>query len=367
MNLQKLVQEQIDDLVSSGAETGLQVAVYRQGQLIVDAVAGVADLATGEPVTSDTLFFSASTGKAATATVANVLVDRGLLAYDQPIVELWPQFGAHGKEKATLRHVLTHSVGLPAIPASTTVEDLTNWTTMTGALADSELWWEPGSKMTYHAQTFGFLVGELVRRATGKPISQVLRELVTEPLGIADQVYFGVPASELPRVARLDEPDGIDETLAMMAETFAKVAPPAVMTTADFANRADVLTADLPSCGTLTARGIAKLYSALLGEVDGVRLFSPERSAEIIAPALTATDELMGNQGTWGLGLPFGRLGSSAEESATTFGMPGMGGSAAWADTATGVSFALTKNRFTPSEAEAAVLIGDLVARTTAV
>jgi CubicO group peptidase (beta-lactamase class C family) len=358
MDLQKLVQRKLDDLISSGAETGLQVAVYRKGELIVDAVAGAADLATGRPVTSDTLFYSASTGKAATATVANVLVDQGLLAYDQPIVELWPEFGAPGggKERATLRHVLTHSVGLPAIPAWTTVEDLTDWTTMTTALAQAELWWEPGTKMTYHALTFGFLVGELVRRATGKPISQVLRELVTEPLGIADEVYFGVPASELPRVARLD---GNQQPTA---GPFARLMPPAVMTTAEFANRADVLTADIPSAGTLSARGIAKLYAGVLGAVDGVRLFSPERTKEITSPALTAPDELMGNQGTWTLGLPLGRLGSATS---TTFGMPGTGGSAAWADTADGVSFALTKNRFDPAGAEAAVAIGNLVAGTT--
>jgi CubicO group peptidase (beta-lactamase class C family) len=364
MDLQKLVQEKVDELVSSGAETGMQVAVYRKGELIVDVVAGAADLATGRPVVADTLFYSASTGKAATATVANVLVDHGLLAYDQPIVELWPEFGAPGggKEKATLRHVLTHSVGLPAIPAWTTVEDLTDWTTMTTALADAELWWEPGTKMTYHAQTFGFLVGELVRRATGKPISLVLRELVTEPLGIADELYFGVPASELPRVARLHEPDGFQPQIG---EPFTQLMPPAVMATAEFANRADVLMADIPSAGTLSARGIAKLYAGVLGEVDGVRLFSPDRSKEITSPALTALDELMGNQATWTLGLPLGRLGSSTPE-LTTFGMPGTGGSAAWADTARGVSFALTKNRFNPAEAEAAVAIGNLVAGTTA-
>jgi CubicO group peptidase (beta-lactamase class C family) len=362
--LQRLVQESIDELVGTGAETGLQVAVYRHGELIVDAVAGTADLATGRPVSSDTLFDSASTGKVAAATVANVLVDRGVLAYDAPIVELWPEFGVHGKEKATLRHVLTHSVGVPAIPATTTIEDLTDWTTMAEAVAAAEPWWEPGTKMTYHAQTFGFLVGELVRRATGRPISAVLREQITEPLGIADELYFGVPASELHRVGKLNEPDGIQEMMAMMAGMFAKVAPAAVLPTADFGNRRDVLTADLPSGGTLSARGIAKLYAALLGEVEGVRLLSPERLLEITSPALVATDELMGNLATWALGYPIGRLGSSAEESPNSFGMPGMGGSVGWADRDTGVAFGLTKNRFNPTEADAATRIGNLVAKS---
>jgi CubicO group peptidase (beta-lactamase class C family) len=365
-NLQHLVQESIDELIEKGAETGLQVAVYHHGELIVDAVAGTADLTTGRPVTSDTLFYSASTGKAATATVANLLADRGVVSYDAPIVELWPEFAAHGKEKATLRHVLTHSIGLPAIPPETTIEDLTDWATMTGALASAELWWEPGTKTTYHAQTFGFLVGEIVRRATGRPISAVLRDEITAPLGIADELYFGVPASELHRVGKLNEPEGIEEMMAMMAGMFAKVAPAAVMPTADFGNRSDVLTADLPSGGTLSARGIAKLYAALLGDVDGVRLFSPERLVEITSPALKGTDELMGNPATWALGYPIGRLGSSAEESPSSFGMPGMGGSVGWADRDTGVAFGLTKNRFNPTEAEAAIQIGNLVAKSLA-
>src|SRR5215212_6397945 len=119
-DIQQQVQEVIDRLVESGAERGLQVAVYRHGEPVVDAVAGVADPATGRAVTSDTPFYVYSTGKGATATVAHVLVGRGLFGYDTPIVELWPEFGAHGKEAATVRHVLTHTVGVPGIPADTT-------------------------------------------------------------------------------------------------------------------------------------------------------------------------------------------------------------------------------------------------------
>jgi CubicO group peptidase (beta-lactamase class C family) len=363
-NLQEQVQQRLDELVASGAETGLQVAVYKDGEQVVDAVAGLADPATGRPVTADTLFYSASTGKAATATVANVLVDRGILQYDAPIADVWPEFGANGKEKATLRHVLTHSIGLPAIPADTTIEDLTDWTKMTTYLAGAEPWWEPGTKMTYHAQTFGFLIGEIVRRATGRPISVVLREYVTEPLGIADELYFGVPVEQHHRIATLVEPDGIEEMLAMMAGMFAKVAPAAVMPRASFGNRTDVLAADIPAGGTLTARGIARMYAGLIGPVDGVRLVRPERVAEITGPALTAQDELMGNPATWALGYPIGRLGSTAEDSPTSFGIPGMGGSAAWADWRAGVSFGLTKNRFDPTQSETAIEIGNLVAKS---
>jgi CubicO group peptidase (beta-lactamase class C family) len=363
-NLQNQVQQRLDELVDSGAEVGLQAAAYKDGELVVDAVAGLADPATGRPVTSDTPFYSASTGKAASATIANMLVDRGVLSYDAPIADIWPEFAAHGKEKATLRHVLTHSIGLPALPAHTTIEDLTDWTTMTTYLASAEPWWEPGTKTTYHAQTFGFLVGEIVRRATGHSISQVLRELVTEPLGIADELYFGVPLEQQHRVARLVEPEGIEEMTAMMAAMFAKVAPAAVMPSATYGNRSDVLAADIPSGGTMSARGIATLYAALIGEVDGVRLVRPEAVAEITGPAFIAKDELMGNEATWALGLPVGRLGSSAEDSPDSFGMPGMGGSVGWADTRAGVTFGLTRNLFDPTQSPSALEIGNLVAKT---
>jgi CubicO group peptidase (beta-lactamase class C family) len=117
-DIQQRVQEAIDELVESGAERGLQVAVYHQGEQVVDATAGVADPTTGRPLTSDTPFFSYSIGKGMASTVVHVLAERGVLDYDTRIVELWPEFGAHGKETATVRHVLSQSVGVPGRPAS---------------------------------------------------------------------------------------------------------------------------------------------------------------------------------------------------------------------------------------------------------
>jgi len=349
--LQDQVQRRLDELVAT--ELGIQVAVYHRGELVVDAVAGT---------TSDTLFYSASTGKGAAATVVNVLADRGVLEYDAPIADLWPGFAANGKEKATLRHVLTHSVGLPALAPDTTLEDLTDWTKVTSYLAAAEPWWEPGTKMTYHALTFGYLAGEIVRRATGRRISDVLRE-IAEPLGIADEVYFAVPRDQHHRVATLVEPDGAEDTFAMLADLFAKVIPPGLTARAAHCTRPDQLAAEIPSEGVLTARGIAKLYAALIGAVDGVRLVRPEAVAKITGPALTAPDELLGHPATLALGYAIGRLGSTAEESPTSFGWPGMGGSVAWADTRSGVAFALTKARFDPTQSASAIEIGTLVAK----
>ncbi|GAB2678482.1 serine hydrolase domain-containing protein [Kribbella swartbergensis] len=357
-NLQDQVQQRLDELAET--ELGLQVAVYKDGELVVDAVAGSAG---DRPVTSDTLFYSASTGKAVTATVANVLVDRGVLEYDAPIADVWPEFAANGKEDATLRHVLTHSVGLPAVPADSTLEDLADWDGITAYLASAEPWWEPGTRMTYHAETFGFLVGEIVRRATGRTLSDVLREIAA-PLGIADEVYVAVPRDQLDRVVPLVEPDGAEDTFAMLAGLFGKVSPAAVLPRAAHCNRPDYLVTPRPSAGVLTARGIARLYAALIGEVDGVRLVRPEAVAEITGPALVANDELLGNPATWAHGYSIGRLGSTAEESPTTFGMPGMGGSAAWADRRAGVTFALTRRLFDPAQSASAIEIGNLVAKT---
>jgi CubicO group peptidase (beta-lactamase class C family) len=347
-DIQQQVQEAIDQLVESGAERGLQVAVYRHGDLVVDAVAGVADPATGRPVTSDTPFFSFSIGKGVTSTVAHVLAERGLFGYDTPIVELWPEFGAHGKDSATIRHALSQSAGVPGLPPGLTPEDLCDWDKMCAIIAGAEPWWEPGTKIGYHAVTFGYIVGEIVRRATGKPISQILQEEVAAPLGVTEELFLGVPESELARLARLEEAEGNQEMFATMPEDspIFKLGPPEC-TTAAYGNRADVLTADIPAGGTVTARAVARMYAALLGEVGGVRLMSPERLREVSAVAMSGVDQIFGFPSSWGLGYSIGRFLSDAHETRHVFGVGGVGGSHAYADTATGTTFALTKNRLT--------------------
>jgi len=366
-DLQQQVQEAIDGLVESGAERGLQVAVYRHGELVADAVAGVADHETGRPVASDTPIYCYSTGKGATATVAHMLVERGAFGYDTRIVELWPEFGAHGKERATVRHVLTHTVGVPGIPADTTPEDLCDWDKMCAVIADSEPWWEPGMKTAYHAYTFGYIIGEIVRRATGKSISQVLREEVTGPLGIADELYFGVPESELDRLARLADVEGGAEFLAAMPDDspLLKWGPRATFPTAEFGNRDDILMADIPAGGKMSARAMACMYAALLGEVDGVRLISPERLREVSAVAFSGDDQIFGSLTTWALGYTLSSPGADPQEPPTAFGWGGAGGSNAYADTATGTTFALTKNRLT-ADFSAAEQVAGIVVQTIA-
>src|ERR687889_1050934 len=272
-DIQNQIQGIVDGFVESGAERGLQVAVYQHGEQVADAVAGVADSESGRLVTPDTPIYCYSVGKGATSTVAHVLVERGLFDYDTPVVELWPEFGANGKEAATVRHVLTHTVGVPGIPDDTTPGDLCDWEEMCAAIADAEPWWEPGTKIAYHAYPFGYIVGEIVRRTTGKPISRVLREEVAAPLGITDEIYFGVPESELGRLAKLEDVEGSAQMLASMPDDspFFKLGPRQVTPTAEFGNRPDILMADIPAGGKMTARAVARMYAALADEVDGVR------------------------------------------------------------------------------------------------
>ncbi|MGH2353486.1 MAG: serine hydrolase domain-containing protein [Chloroflexota bacterium] len=366
--LQKQVQEAIDQLVESGAERGLQVAVYQHGEQVVDAVAGVADPATGRPVTSDTPFFSYSIGKGVASTVVHVLAERGVLGYDTRIVELWPEFGAHGKERATVRHALSQSVGTPGLPPGLTVEDLCDWDKMCAIIADAEPWWEPGAKIGYHALTWGYIVGEVVRRATGKPISQVLREEVATPLGVADELFFAVPESEQGRLARLEDApmEGNQEMMGEMPEDspILKVGP-AECTTAAYGNRADVLSSNIPAGGTVTARAVARMYAALLGEVDGVRLISPERLREVSAVAMSGVDQIFGFPTAWGLGYSIGQFMSNAQETQHVFGVGGVGGSHAYADTKTGTTFALTKNRLAADFATAE-RVGGIVTKAVA-
>ncbi|MGK5497193.1 serine hydrolase domain-containing protein [Streptomyces sp. URMC 125] len=379
-DIQQQVQDAIDELVASGAERGLQVAIYHNGKLVVDAVAGAADPESGRAVTSDTPFYSTSTGKGVTSTVVHVLAERGVLDYDAPIADLWPEFGAHGKESVTLRHVLTHAAGVPGMPADTTPEDLADWKKSVDAIAAAEPWWEPGTKFGYHAQSFGYIVGEVVRRATGKPISEVLREVVGEPLGVADELFFGVPEAELGRVARVEDapaPEGAEEgegAPEMTPEMFAEIpffkvvngytaAPMAALPDAQFGNRTDVLTSDIPAGATLTARAVARMYAALIGEVDGVRLISEDRLKEACSEAVSGTDEILGCPISRALGYDVGLPSPNAPQAPTVFGTAGSEGSAAYADRATGIVVAVTKNRFTPGDYSVVERIGEIASK----
>jgi CubicO group peptidase (beta-lactamase class C family) len=339
-DVQERIQRHVETLVGAGVETGVQVAVYQDGVLIVDAAAGTADPAGGRPLDSSTPIFSFSTGKNVAATLAHLLVARGFLEYDSPVTELWPEFGVHGKATATLRHVLTHTVGLPAMPRGITPDELPDWSRVCASLAAAEPLWRPGTALGYHAYTFGFLVGELARRATGRPVRELLRDWITAPLGIEGQLHFAVPEGSLPELACVEQ----DARWPADDDDDAILAPWERRPSAELGNDRDILRADVPSVGTATAHGLAAMYDALLqGELVG-----PVQFAELSAPAFEGTDQVFGTPARMALGYPIGRIGAPVEENSAALGWPGGGGSYAYADPARGVAFALTKTRLTP-------------------
>lgn len=360
---QERVQATIDRLVASGGEVGLQVAVVQHGRVVVDAVSGLADTRSGLAVAPDTLFFAASTAKGVASAVAHVLVERGELAYDMRAVDVWPEFGAHGKEGVTLRHVLMHTAGVPAPPYGTTVEDLCDWGHMCDVLASAEPWWEPGTRFGYHAQTFGFLLGEMVRRATDRSLSWWLRQAVTIPLGVEDEVHFGVPEPLLGRVAHQEPvPQTADAGGPEPGSPADRAVPPGIRPDAGYANRRDVLTSDIPSGGTMSARGVARLYAGLLGHVAGVNLVSPPPRAEMAATKFEGIDEVMGMPTTWAFGYSPHRPGGVPSRPGSTFGMVGANGSAAYADIDSGVAVAMMRNRFGGPDFAAVTEIDRIVA-----
>jgi CubicO group peptidase (beta-lactamase class C family) len=242
-----------------------------------------------------------------------------------------------------LRHVLTHTAGLPAMPREITPADLPDWSKVCAALASAEPRWPPGTAMGYHSYTFGYLVGELVRRATGRAPRDLLHEWITAPLGIEGQLYFAAPPESRPGLARLEEqagpwPAGPDDGEAILA-------PWESRPSAAFGNDAEILGADIPSVGIATAHGLATMYDALL---QG-RLVDPARLAELSAPAHEGMDRVFGSPARMALGFPIGRIGAPPEENSAALGWPGGGGSYAYGDPSRGIAFALTKNRLVPN------------------
>jgi len=342
-DVQAGIQAAADEMVTSGTETGLQIAVRQHGHVVADVVSGVADPRTGAGVRPGTLFYAASAAKGVAASLAHVLAERGDLGYDLRVADVWPEFGSRGKDRVTLRHVLLHTAGLPGLPSQTTIEQLCDWDHMCAVLAAAEPWWEPGTRFGYHALTFGFLLGETIRRATGRTVTELLREVLTGPLGVQDEVCFAVPRPLLSRVARpptSQEPPKPPER----GSPLDRATPPALRDAASFGNRADVLASDIPSLGTMTARGVARMYSALLGHVDGVALVSKRRLAAMTAIAFTGMDEVMGFPTRWAFGYSPDRPGGVPSRRGSTFGMVGANGSAAYADVDSGLAVAVMRN-----------------------
>ena len=339
---------------ASRGEPGGAIALMVGGRLLCDLWGGWRDAARTEPWARDTLVNFFSVGKAFTALVALRLVERGLLDLDVPAHRYWPEFVQRGKEGITLRHMLSHRAGLPAIREDLPDGLMLDWSRMTSALAAEAPWWEPGTAHGYHVNTYGYLVGELVRRASGKTVGEILREDIAHPLG-AD-VHIGLPQAEHRRAAEFlwptvlpQKPDGaLDDTALMKWNTYWN--PPGI-SGAGWVNTAEWRSAEIPSTnGHGTARGIARVYAALAagGAIDGVEILSRDMLAAAVEEQSFGLDRILERESRFALGFQLPQAERPLGPNAEAFGHFGAGGSLGFCDPVARVAFGYVTNDMGP-------------------
>ncbi|MEV4870236.1 serine hydrolase domain-containing protein [Streptomyces syringium] len=348
-------------------ERGAAVVVYRAGRKVVDLWGGAKNAdgpsdgpsgeAAGEPWTRDTAQVVRSATKGVAAAVPLLLHQRGLVDLDAPVGTYWPEFKAAGKERLLVRHLLSHRAGLPVLDTPLTPAEAIDGVSGPRALAAQAPAWEPGTAHGYHAQTYSWLLGELVRRVTGRSIGRWVAEEIAGPLGL--DLWIGLPDAERGRVGRIAdiappaEPatpglrmrpkrsvsDAYSDPGSLTRRAFGAIDPQADEN--DPAYRA----AELPaSAGIATADALARFYASLIGEVDGARrLFAPATLT------LARTEESAGPDKVLVVGTRFG-LGYMLHGPACpllapgSFGHPGRGGSLAFADPESDTAFGYVTN-----------------------
>lgn len=360
------VREEFERNFGERGEVGASVCVTLDGRTVVDLWGGLAQRTTGEPWERDTLVLVWSCTKGATALCAHVLVARGQLDLDAPVARYWPEFAQAGKDAITVRMLLTHQAGLPALRTPLRPGGLYDWDYMVQMLAAEEPAWEPGTRQGYHAPTFGHLVGEVVRRVSGQPFDRFFRDAVAGPLGL--DFHIGLPEVDEVRVAPTIRPDptpkGEVASAFLTAMLTDRNSLPGLVgwnhgrhqNGRDYDSRM-AHAAVLPSGGGLTnARGLAGLYTALAlgGAQQGVRLVDAETLHEMgrVHSAL-AVDAVLLCGVRFGLGFwkssDNRRAAPGRQDSVllpeTAFGHPGMGGSIGFADPAARLAFGYAMNK----------------------
>jgi len=308
-------------------EVGAALCVLRDGQKVVDLWAGQRDRARTKPWTADTLINGYSTTKGIVATAFAMLVEEGRLRYEDPVVKHWPEYGAQGKERTTVAQLISHQSGLSGFAEPTTVETLYDWNEACARLARQKPFWVPGSAASYHAMTWGHLVGEVFRRASGVTVGNYLARFVAKPLG-AD-AFIGLPEREEPRVAEMLRPRSAPDMsgLTQPPEALAALVNPQL--DPEVCNSRAWRECEIPAAnGQFSARGIARIYGALGngGELDGVRLILPGTIEAMTQIQARRQDLLLGFSDNWALGLSANAMNMLGPEP-DTFGHSGWGGS----------------------------------------
>jgi CubicO group peptidase (beta-lactamase class C family) len=355
---QERVQQLLDRLVASDQSSGLQVAAYLDGRLVVDAWAGEADPATGRKVDGETLFPVFSTSKGIAATAVHRLVERGVLDYDAPIARWWPEFAAHGKGGITLRHAMDHTAGVPQMPEHGTLEDFSDWDGMCRKIADLEPLWPPGERTFYHAISYSWTLGEVARRADGRDFMRIIDEEISRPLGLTG-LFIGIPDRVEHLVTPIEsrpapppaQPAAPAKALTADELISQRSIPPWVLPLERMLNHRGVRRACVPaSNGIMNARSIARHYAALVGEVDGVRLIGERTLAEATRQAPAPAGGTISRRG-----LGYGLYGPEQDPGAA-FGHGGYGGSLGMADRRTRLAYGFARRRMSDPGAADVIL-----------
>ncbi|MEM8862370.1 MAG: serine hydrolase domain-containing protein [Chloroflexota bacterium] len=339
------VGEMFDDQYLRGLHSAGQMVVLRNGQVVLNRKNGVIRLGSYESVQDSTPFLAFSVTKPLTALCMYQLIEMDLVALDDPIAKYWPEFGQKGKESATVRHALTHQAGIPARGLYPQIPRWWSWDLVVSSVAELEAEYEPGSKTAYHALNYGFILGEIIRRVTGKPIDQYMEDHIFQPLKMRNS-WLGLPRSEAKRAAELYSNSSDQNSTAMLFRSARHTVLPAATLNG-------------------TAHDLATFYQMMLngGTMYGKRIIEEETINSMIKVQFAGHDHTFDQFVRWGGGLLLGgekpaeyahRPPSYGRKSSpSTFGHPGQRSSIAWADREKDVAFILMVNTLVSDEENA--------------
>ena len=344
----------VNNFVEHG-EIGASVCITVNGTKVVDLWGGFSNPERTSQWQEDQLVNAFSIGKGVTAVVAAQCVANGLITYDTRVASIWPAFAVHGKEELTLRDLLGHRAGLPAIRKRLAPNAMFNWKLMTESLATETPWWPAGEEHGYHVNTYGFLVGEVLRRATGKSVGQLISETIATPLGA--EIYLGTPTHLHSRIADYEwpnhpfpeaEPAGLDDEQLLQFNTYYN---PSGLSGAGVVNTAPWRLAEMPSTNVhASARAISTLYTSLAhgGTHNNVSLLPQEVLNTASSEVSYGDDRILHRTSRFGHGfqlpIPERGFGPNVE----SFGHFGAGGSVGFCDSVAKVGFGYVMNQMGP-------------------